>query len=104
MTAVATLERPAKMSRARRDTTTINLRVPQNTRVLIDRAAAVVGKSRTEFMLESARRDAIDVLLDQQLFVLEPKHYDAFIRALDAPPPAGAELKALMKRRPLWEK
>ena len=37
-----------------------------------------------------------------RLFVLEPQHYDAFIGALDAPPPAGAELKALMKKRPLW--
>ena len=35
-----------------------------------------------------------------RLFVLEPQHYDAFIGALDAPPPAGAELKALMKKRP----
>jgi uncharacterized protein (DUF1778 family) len=104
MTAVATLERPAKGSRERRDTTTINLRVPEKTRELIDTAAAVVGKSRTEFMLESARKHAIDVLLDQRLFVLDPEHYDAFIHALDAPPRAGPELRALMKKRPLWEK
>lgn len=102
MTAAAT-ERPARSPRERRDTTTINLRVPKKTRELIDTAAAAVGKSRTEFMLESARRHATDVLLDQRLFVLDPEQYDAFVRVLDTPPPAGPHLKALMKKRPLWE-
>jgi uncharacterized protein (DUF1778 family) len=96
-------ERPAKASRERRRDT-INLRVPEKTRQLIDTAAAAVGKSRTDFMLDSARQHAIDVLLDQRLFMLEPQQYDAFVRALDNPPPAGAKLKALMKKRPLWEK
>ena len=58
----------------------------------------------SEFTLESARQHAIDVLLDQRLFVLEPEQYDAFMQALDNPPPAGSKLKALMKRRPLWQK
>jgi uncharacterized protein (DUF1778 family) len=104
MTAVAD-ERPAKASRGRRrETGTINLRVPEKTRHLIDTAACVVGKSRTEFMLDSARQHAIDVLLDQRLFVLDPEQYDAFVRVLDNPPPAGAKLKALMKKKPLWER
>jgi uncharacterized protein (DUF1778 family) len=104
MTATAD-EHPAKASRGRRrETGTINLRIPEKTRELIDTAAAVVGKSRTEFMLDSARQRAIDVVLDQRLFVLDPEQYDAFERALDNPPPAGAKLKALMKKKPLWEK
>ena len=64
----------------------INLRIEANTRQLIDDAAAVLGKTRTEFMVESARRQAIDVLLDQRLFVLESERYDAFMHALDNPP------------------
>jgi uncharacterized protein (DUF1778 family) len=98
-------EHPAKASQGRhRETGTINLRVPEKTRELIDTAAAAVGKSRTEFMLDSARQRAIDVLLDQRLFVLDPEQYDAFVHALDNPPPAGAKLKALMNKKPLWEK
>jgi uncharacterized protein (DUF1778 family) len=62
------------------------------------------AKSRTEFMLDSVRQPAIDVVLDQKLFVLDAEQYDAFVRALDSPPPAGAQLRALMKKRPLWEK
>jgi len=55
-------------------------------------------------MLDGARQTAIDVVLDQKLFVLDAEQYDAFVRELDSPPPAGAQLKALMKKRPLWEK
>jgi uncharacterized protein (DUF1778 family) len=54
--------------------------------------------------LDGARQTAIDVVLDQKLFVLDAEQYDAFVRVLDSPPPAGAQLKALMKKRLLWEK
>lgn len=82
----------------------INLRIEANTRQLIDEAAAVLGKTRTEFMVESARRQAIDVLLDQRLFALDPDRYDAFVRALDNPPAPGPKLKSLLRRVPAWEK
>jgi uncharacterized protein (DUF1778 family) len=82
---------------------TINLRIEAETRALIDTAANALGKTRTEFMIETARRRAIDVLVDQRLFVLTPERHDAFTQALDNPRPAGARLRALMKRRPLWE-
>uniref|UniRef100_UPI0038F68180 type II toxin-antitoxin system TacA family antitoxin n=1 Tax=Streptomyces turgidiscabies TaxID=85558 RepID=UPI0038F68180 len=45
----------------------INLRIEAHTRQLIDDAAAILGKTRTEFMIDSARSLAIDVLLDQRL-------------------------------------
>jgi uncharacterized protein (DUF1778 family) len=45
-----------------------------------------------------------DILLDQRLFELDPEKYDAFVRVLDNPPPAGPALKSLMKRRPAWQK
>ncbi|WP_407936864.1 type II toxin-antitoxin system TacA family antitoxin [Jiella pelagia] len=82
----------------------INLRIETNTRRLIDDAAAVLGKTRTEFMVESARRQAIDVLLDQRLFVLDSERYDAFIDALDNPPAPGPKLRALLRRVPAWQK
>jgi uncharacterized protein (DUF1778 family) len=81
----------------------INLRIEKQTRQLIDDAAAVLGKTRTEFMVESARKVATDVLLDQRLFVLDPERYDAFVRALDNPPAPGPKLRALLRRAPVWE-
>jgi uncharacterized protein (DUF1778 family) len=80
----------------------INLRIEANTRQLIDEAAAVLGKTRTEFMIDSARSQAIDVLLDQRLFALDPDRYDAFMHALDNPPAPGPRLRALLRRVPAW--
>ena len=82
----------------------ISLRIEAQTRRLIDDAAAVLGKTRTEFMIDSARRLAIDVLLDQRLFALDPQRYDAFVRALDNPAPPGPKLRALLRRVPAWER
>lgn len=82
----------------------INLRIEAQTRQLIDDAAAVLGKTRTEFMIESARLQAIDVLLDQRLFALDSDRYDAFVDLLDNPPKAGPKLRALLRRVPAWKK
>ncbi|WP_111467579.1 DUF1778 domain-containing protein [Cereibacter changlensis] len=82
----------------------INLRIESQTRRLIDDAAAILGKTRTEFMIDSARSLAIDVLLDQRLFVLDSDRYEAFIHALDNPPAPGPKLRALLRRVPAWER
>lgn len=82
----------------------INMRIDASVRQLIDDAATVLGKTRTEFMVESARKQAIDVLLDRRLFVLASNGYDAFVAALDNPPAPGPKLSALMRRTPAWKK
>lgn len=82
----------------------INLRIEAKTRRLIDDAAASLGKTRTEFMLESARSRAVDVLLDRRLFALDAGAFSDFVRALDDPPAPGPKLKALLRRVPAWAK
>lgn len=82
----------------------ISLRIESGTRKLIDDAATVLGKTRTEFMVESARQQAIDTLLDRQLFVLDPGDYDAFVSALDNPPEPGPKLRSLLRRTPAWQR
>lgn len=81
----------------------LNLRIETQTRQLIDEAAAALGKTRTEFMVESARANAIDVLLDRRLFVLDARSHDAFVDALDNPPAPDDKLRALMRRAPIWD-
>ena len=98
--AVTVAERPLAVDRKG----TINLRIEAQTRELIDDAAAVLGKTRTEFMIDSARYRAIDVLLDQRLFVLDPERYDKFMHALDNPPAPGPKLRSLLRRIPAWQK
>ena len=87
----------------RRRSVNINLRAPAPVRDLIDRAAEAVGKTRSEFMLESARRSAEDVLIDRSLFVLDGERYAAFLEVLDNPPPPSPRLRALMRARAPWE-
>jgi uncharacterized protein (DUF1778 family) len=82
----------------------INLRIDARSRQLIDDAAALLGKTRTEFMIDVARREAMDVLLDQRLFVLNDADFDAFLEALDNPGPPDAKLVALARRIPAWER
>jgi uncharacterized protein (DUF1778 family) len=77
--------------------------VPTQTRELIDAAASAVGKSRTEFVVDSAREHAVDVLLDQRFFNLSPEQFEAFAAVLDAPPPPTEKLKALMRAKAPWE-
>jgi len=60
--------------------------------------------TQTEFMIESARAQAIDVLLHQRPFNLDPERYDTLVQALDNPPAPGPQLKALLKRVPAWRR
>ena len=89
---------------AQRRGVTINLRAPTHLRDLIDRAAALIGQNRSEFMLESARRRAEDVLLDQKLFSLSEEQYSGFLKLLDNPPEPNDDLKKLFSTKAPWEK
>ena len=95
-------EKPAAPIAPRADTL-LSMRVPTTTRELIDTAAAALGKSRTEFVLDSARQHAVDVLLDQRVFNLDERQSAAFARALAAPVEPNAALRALMKTNLPWQ-
>jgi uncharacterized protein (DUF1778 family) len=82
----------------------INLRIPEDRRVLIDRAAAASGKDRTEFMLDAATREATTILLDQRYFQLNSEAFAKFTAALDAAPADNPRLKQLLARKAPWEK
>lgn len=98
------VERKEPPNKGARRETTINVRLTIKMRELIDSAAALMGKTRSEFILESVRQHAIDVLLDQRLFSLGSEQYDAFVRALDNPPEPPERLKALLADKAPWER
>ena len=83
---------------------TLNVRIKAEDRSLIDRAALLAGKSRTDFVLESARRAAEDALLDQTLFKVSPTTYAKFAAKLDAPPAPNANLRRTMTTPAPWDK
>ena len=81
----------------------INLRARPEQRDLIDEAAQVLGKNRSDFMLEAACDRARSVLLDQVFFKLDTKRFQHFMRQLDAPSVPNDGLKRLMAIEPPWK-
>jgi uncharacterized protein (DUF1778 family) len=88
--------------RERRDAV-VNVRLSHQARELINQAADAIGKSRSEFIVESARSHAIEVLLDKRIFSLGTEQYAAFMTLLEARPAPNAKLKKLMKSKAPWE-
>ena len=91
----------ASTTKARRDT--LNLRIPAAERNLIDRAAESAGKTRTDFILEAARRAAEEALLDRALMVVSPEAYGEFLKRLDRPARPNERLRRTMRRKAPWQ-
>jgi uncharacterized protein (DUF1778 family) len=94
-------------SRGARTTTrgeTINLRASRQQKALIDRAAEALGRSRSDFMLETASREAESVLLDRRYFVLSDDVFQRFVTMLDRPPKDNPRLRRLLQTKPPWER
>lgn len=83
--------------------TTINLRAASSQRALIDQAAQLSGKNRTDFMLEAACEKAQQVLLDRTVFALDEAGFQRFTDILDAPLENQEALTKLLRRRTAWE-
>ena len=81
----------------------INLRALAEQRDLIDQAASVLGKNRSDFMLEAACERAQSVLLDQVFFRLDASKFEQFVALLDAPPQANPGLERLMAIKAPWD-
>lgn len=81
----------------------INIRALCAQRDLIDKAAALRQKTRSDFMLEAACQEAENVLLDRRLFHLNDEDYDAFESALKAPVSDNPALRKLLTKRAPWE-
>ncbi len=82
----------------------INLRVTQNQKALIDRAANTLGRSRSEFMLEAACQQAESVLLDRRYFALSEDQFKRFTDLLDTPPASNQRLTRLLRTKAPWDK
>lgn len=92
------------MSRPRRiKRETLNLRIRPSERGLIDRAAKSLGKNRTDFVLEAARRAAEETLLDRTILAVGPKAFAEFLARLDAPPQPNVRLRRTMQTPAPWE-
>lgn len=81
----------------------INLRALPEQRDLIDHAAQLLGKNRSDFMLEAACDKAQAVVLDQVFFSLDASKFKQFNKLLDAPPAPNPGLARLMAIKAPWQ-
>lgn len=79
----------------------VNLRVRSDVRSLIDTAARMQGKSRSEFMIEASRRAAEEALLDRTFLRVDQATYDEFVELLDRPA-SGPGVERLLNARAPW--
>ena len=83
---------------------TLNLRIKPEERDLIDTAAKLQGKNRTDFILEAARKAAEETLLDRTIFSVSTEAYAEFLAILDAPSQPNERLRKTMQTPAPWDK
>ncbi len=76
----------------------LSMRLPETDIAIIDRAARLRGRSRTDFVREAAVRAAEEVLMESSLVRMSPKGFDAFMAAITAPATAVPEMVELLER------
>ncbi len=80
----------------------INLRAFPEQRDLIDHAAKLLSKNRSDFMLEAACSAAQAVVLDQIFSVRMPRSSASSTHLLDAPPSHNPGFERLMAVMAPW--
>ena len=87
-------------------TASINLRISNEEKALIDQAAQSMGKSRTAFILENTLKIAEEVILDRTRFTLDSRQWEQLATALDTPPSEDQVhgLSKLFTAKAPWQK
>lgn len=88
---------------AKRKEHPLSMRLPDEDIAIIDRAAGMRGRSRTDFVREAAVRAAEEVLMESVFVRMSSSGFSAFMRALAEPTAAVPEMVALLKRPAPWE-
>jgi uncharacterized protein (DUF1778 family) len=83
---------------------TLNIRIRPELRGLIDRAAELSGKNRTDFVLDAARQAAEDTLLDRTVFAIGSKAHAEFLARLDRRPRPNERLRRALRTPAPWKK
>ena len=75
----------------------ISMRLPEADIAMIDRAAGLRGRSRTDFVRDAAVRAAEEVLMDNRLIRMSPDGFAEFMAAVSGPATPVPEMVELNK-------
>ena len=81
----------------------LSMRLPEADIAMIDRAAGLRGRSRTDFVREAAVRAAEEVLMESSLIRMSSAGFSAFLKALAEPAAPVPEMMEILKRPAPWE-
>ena len=81
----------------------ISMRLPEADIAMIDRAAGLRNRSRTDFVREAAVRAAEDVLMENRLIRMSAEGFAEFLAILSGPAAPVPEMVDLAKRPAPWE-
>lgn len=81
----------------------ISMRLPEADVAMIDRAATLRGRSRTDFVRDAAVRAAEDVIMEHRLVRMSPEGFADFMDILSSPAVPVAEMVELAARPAPWE-
>ncbi|MBB5577944.1 DUF1778 domain-containing protein [Rhizobium paranaense] len=81
----------------------IAMRLPAADVAMIDRAASLRGRSRTDFVRDAAVRAAEEVVMEQGLVRMSPEGFADFMDVLSRPAVPVPEMVELAKRPAPWE-
>jgi uncharacterized protein (DUF1778 family) len=97
-----TIMAPKPETKQEKKTETLKIRINSTQRDLIDMGANLKGITRSAFILEAARREAEEAILEQTVFALEPEQWKALNEALDNPPEENEKLALLFASKTPW--
>ena len=81
----------------------LSMRLLEADIAIIDRAASLRGRSRTDFVREAAVRAAEEVLMERTLIRMSPAGFAAFRAAIEAPAAPVEAMVELLRRPAPWE-
>ena len=81
----------------------LSMRLPEADIAIIDRAANLRGRSRTDFVREAAVRAAEDVLMETSPIRMNASAFKAFMEEISKPPAPIPELEEVFRRKAPWE-
>ena len=81
----------------------LSMRLPESDISLIDRAANLRGRSRTDFVRDAAVRAAEEVLMESGLVRMSDDGFAEFVSVISAPPSAVASMVKVLTRPAPWD-
>ncbi len=90
------------MARSMEKANPLSMRMPESDLAMIDRAANLRGRSRTDFVREAAVRAAEAVIMENTLIRMSGAGFDAFLDALSSPPRVVPEMAEVLQRKAPW--